>query len=53
MQRISHWYVFIYKAILGKPHCYLSLHMSRKRVPHGLLSQDMLLMTVAELRTDL
>ena len=39
MQR--HWYVFIYKVILGKLPCYLPLHMSLKCVPHGLRSQDM------------
>ena len=53
MWRLSHWYVFIYKAILGNLPCYLSLHMSRKRVPDGLWSQDVVLMSVAEARTEL
>ena len=53
MQRLSHWYVSIYKAILGKLPCYLSRPMSWKRVPHGLRSQDMVLMSVAEAWTEL
>ena len=51
MQRLSHWYVLIYKTTLVKLPCYLLMHMSRKRVPDGLRSQD--IMSVAEARTEL
>ena len=53
MLAYSHWYVFIYKAILGRLPCYLSVFLTRKHGNYGLRSQDTMLMTVPRVRTEL
>ena len=52
-RRLSHWHVFIYKAIIGYLPGYLSCLLIRKESSYELRSQDLLLMTTSKFDSDL
>ena len=52
-RRLSHWYVFIYKIILGIGPSYLSCLLTRKNGSHNLRSLDTLQFVVPRVRSEL
>ena len=52
-RRTTHWYIFIYKAILGLLPSYLSTYMTQRTSVHSLRSQDFITFVVPPVRTEL
>lgn len=52
-QRLCHWYVFIYKTILGLIPSYLSCFLTKTQGSHNLRSMDVLQFVVPKVRTEL
>ena len=53
-RRLYHWHVLVYKAILGLLPCYLGRYLSQKFTgSHNLRSQDLFLLSVPRVRTEL
>ncbi len=54
MRRLQHWYIFIYKAILGLLPSYLLTYISVNNIgTYNLRSQDLFLLSVPKVRTEL
>ncbi len=53
-RRLQHWYIFIYKAILGLLPSYLLTYISVNNIgTYNLRSQDLFLLSVSKVRTEL
>ena len=53
IRRLSHLYIFIYKAIMGRLPVYISDLLSFKQSSYGLRSQDIVLLKVLQARTEM
>ncbi len=54
MRRLQHWYIFIYKDILGLLQSYLLTYISVNNIgTYNLRSQDLFLLSVPKVRTEL
>ena len=53
MRRTTHWYLFIYKSIIGLLPSYLSTYLTRKQSDHSLRSLDYITFAIPSVRTEL
>lgn len=53
-RRLKHWHILVYKVILGLPPSYLQTYITQKSTgTYGLRSQDLYLLSVPKVRTEL